>query len=141
MAYRGNVCNRQLIQARQVVLSRQLILGLAVWLVACSEDLPALDLRVIRGEVDLSRQVPGDWDRVCLLTPYTPTQLAAETTGLSTLEVAGLGIETSDRFHVLFFMRGEQVFAAYQVPRSKVDFAYNQPQCFARPAAIVSTRT
>lgn len=124
-----------------MVSVRQLALVLAASLAACSQELPTLDLRVIRGEVDLARQVPGDWDRVCLLTPYTSTGVAAEKTGLSMMEVAGLGLENSDHLHILFFMRGEQVFAAYQVPRQQVDFDYTQPTCLDKSDATLKAHS
>lgn len=107
---------------------------------ACSDSLPELELRAVQGRVNLAKQVPGDWDQICLLTPYTASVTAGEFTGLSALEVAEIGIADADDFNALFFMRGDQVFAAYQVSRDRIDFDYTQAQCFPKSEAELKVR-
>ncbi|MGR6871674.1 hypothetical protein ACU6U9_05060 [Pseudomonas sp. HK3] len=72
-------------------------------LTGCSQSLPPLELVVKNNHVDLAQQVEGNWDNVCILTPYTTPMQAAELTGLDVRDVSGTGIESSDSYNVLLF--------------------------------------
>lgn len=121
-------------------VTKQWLLVVFLAIYACSNKLPELDLRVNRGSVDLSRQVPGDWDRVCILTPHTSRATAAKKTGLPVLEMSETGITVGDAFNILLFARGKQIFAAYRVSRNNIDFAYSEPRCFPKAAAELAVR-
>ena len=99
-------------------------------LTGCSQPLPSLELVVENNHVDLAQQVEGGWDRVCILTPYTTPVQAAELTGLDVPDVSGTGIESSDSYNVLLFMKGGRLNNAYQVNRAKVEFNLTAPWCF-----------
>lgn len=109
-------------------------------LAACSSDFPELSLREVKGSVDLSRQVQGNWDRACILTPKTTPQQGSAVTGLPTSIIVQSGISANDSFNVLFFLKAGQVFSAYRVPLEKIQFADLQPRCFERSQAVLDTR-
>jgi hypothetical protein len=110
------------------MLKRLTILTLA--LVGCSQSLPQLSLTVENGHVDLAQQVDGDWDSVCILTPYITDNKAAKITGLNIVDVTGTGISSSDSFQVLVFLKDQALHNKYQVNFSDVRFDLTAPWCF-----------
>jgi hypothetical protein len=105
---------------------------LLVLLTGCSQSLSPLTLVVENGYVDLAQQVPGDWDRVCILTPYTTDKQAVKLTGLDHSQIAGTGIMSSDEFHVLVFLNAQSLYELYQVNRKNVEFNLTAPWCFSK---------
>lgn len=105
---------------------------LLVLLTGCSQSLIPLTLVVENGHVDLAQQVSGDWDRVCILTPYTTDKQASKLTGLDHSQIAGTGIMSSDSFHVLVFLNGQSLHGLYEVNRNNVEFNLTAPWCFSK---------
>lgn len=103
---------------------------LALLLTGCSQSLPPLALTVENGHVDLAQQVTGDWDSVCILTPYTTDTKAALITGLNVADIAGSGIASSDSFQVLVFLKDQALHSQYQVNFSDARFDLTTPWCF-----------
>lgn len=96
----------------------------------CSDSLPALTLSVENGHVDLAQQVEGDWDGVCVLTPYTTDKKAAILTGLKHSDISGTGIESSDSFQVLVFLKNQALHSKYSVSMETARFDLTAPWCF-----------
>jgi hypothetical protein len=105
---------------------------LALLLTGCSQPLPTLELEVKNGHVDLAQQVAGDWDNVCVLTPYTTDAQAAKLTGLEIKQISGTGIMSSDGFNVLVFLQNGALKNMYQVDRSEIEINLTEPWCFTK---------
>ncbi len=101
-------------------------------LTGCSPSLLPLSLEVENGHVDLAQQVSGEWDRVCILTPYTTDEQAVKLTGLDKRDIGDTGIVSSDGFNVLVFLNGTSLHGLYQVNREKVEFNLTAPWCFSK---------
>lgn len=87
--------------------------------------------------LDLATLGPKDWERMCVLGPYTNNQRANEILGFHWDAEGYTSIYSSDAINVLIFMRGNEVVAYDEVLRSKADFADLDPPCVARTTAIL----
>jgi len=105
---------------------------LALLLTGCSQSLPSLELTVENGHVDLAQQVAGEWDNVCVLTPYTTDAQAAKLTGLDIKDISGTGIMSSDSINVLVFLKDGELDRLYQVNREAVEINLTEPWCFTK---------
>jgi len=85
--------------------------------------------------VDLASIVPGDWDRVCFLGPYSTDEDAELLLGHSWSLKSNSSVGESDGISLLLFVRGDDVILAIDHPRNKGDFSQLDDQCFARSQA------
>lgn len=111
------------------MLKRLAILTL-ILVTGCSDTLSTLTLSVENGHVDLAQQVEGDWDSVCILTPYTTDIKAGILTGLKQSDISGTGIESSDAFQVLVFLKDQALHSKYRVSMQTARFDLTAPWCF-----------
>lgn len=123
---------------RNTLIRCTALLSVPLILNACSNELPDLDLHTNRGHIDLARQVPGDWDRVCILTSDTTPETAADATGAEVLASSLGGLRQDEQTDLLFFLRGRQIFAAYSIPSDSIEFGQALPHCLARDNAILN---
>ena len=86
--------------------------------------------------VNLATVVQTDWDKVCILGPYSTSKHANETLGFSwPLEVKST-IGTSDRIALLLFVKNHEIVEFVEHPRRDGDFANLSRQCVTREKAI-----
>jgi len=104
-------------------------------LLSCSSAVNDLSLRSHNGEVDLTQQIPGDWQKVCLFTPYTTGLMGQELSGIDSEAIEKMGIHNSDSFTVLALINADDSYTFYRVSRRDTAFAYTQSQCFNRSAS------
>ncbi|WP_283788540.1 hypothetical protein QNI23_001070 [Bermanella sp. WJH001] len=109
---------------------KPIILLTLILTAGCSDSLSTLTLSVENAHVDLAQQVEGDWDSVCILTPYTTDENAAKVTGLNITDVKGTGIENSDSFQVLVFLKNQALHRKYRVSMENARFELTAPWCF-----------
>lgn len=88
-----------------------------------------------RKSVDLAVAVPGDWDRVCVLGPYSSDAEAAETLGFKWPAEFLTGIEHSDGISLLIFVKGKTVLSYIEHPRVSGDFSNLRGRCFPHGSA------
>ena len=99
---------------------------------------PRLSRRVAdveRPVIDLAEVVPGDWDRVCVLAPYTNNEQAEHVLGFAWDVERHTDIASSDGEVVLVFIRGQSVVDYTEHDRVHGDLAQLTPPCLLRSAA------
>jgi len=88
-----------------------------------------------KGTVDLSIAVPGEWQRVCVLGPYSNNETASQTLGFAWNVESRSSIRSSDGISVLAFVEGNEVVAYAEHERRFGDFAGLSGRCFVRARA------
>lgn len=85
--------------------------------------------------VDLASAVPGKWDRVCILGPYSSNAAAAETLGFTWPAETLTSIEDNEGISLLIFVQGESVIDYVEHRRDLGDFTNLTGRCFPRTSA------
>lgn len=80
--------------------------------------------------VDLRAVGAGDWDRVCVLGPYSGSQAAQETLGFAWRVESRSSIGENDSISLLLFVQGQQVAHSTEHPRDQGDFSGLSGRCF-----------
>ena len=111
---------------------------LLVSLVACDSTrrASAIESELARTQrVDLARVMPGVWDRVCILGPYSTDQDAAVLVGAPWSLRDNSSAWASDGVSALVFVRGNTVVSSLDISRAKGDFSALSDKCFAHSGA------
>lgn len=85
--------------------------------------------------VDLASAVPGEWERVCILGPYSNDAAAARTLGFRWSAETLTGIEQNDGISLLVFVKDATVADYVEHPRDSGDFTNLSGRCFPRAGA------
>jgi hypothetical protein len=119
-----------------------LLAALVGLLSACSESDPGISVsiagqfrRSAGANVDLVEANPGDWDRVCVLGPYSDNAAAKRVLGFDWNVEGRTPIRRNDGIAVLLFVRGNEVTEHIEHPRNLGDFVPNSRKCIARADA------
>lgn len=105
----------------------------AATLGGCTDsDATILKLRPLDGRLDLATRLPGAWDRVCVLAPYSTDRHAREVLGIDADISLHTRIVYSDSIALLVTIGNDQVTGMFEVPRDSVDFAHLGGECFSR---------
>jgi hypothetical protein len=110
-----------------------LLIAICAALVGCGSsavsDAIAAQLRSTN-VVDLRAVGAGDWDRVCVLGPYSGHQAAQETLGFAWPVESRSSIGKNDSISLLLFVQGQQVARSAEHPRDQGDFSGLSGRCF-----------
>jgi hypothetical protein len=87
--------------------------------------------------INLALLGPFDWDRVCVLTPYSNNDNAQTVLGFTWNATGKTSIGGSDTINVLVFALKNEVVAYVEHPRNKGDFSELLPRCLTRAKAWV----
>ena len=119
-----------------------MLAALAGPLAACNDADPAISVsiagqfrRSAGAKVDLVEANPGEWDRVCILGPYSDNAAARQTLGFDWNVEGRTPIRRNDGIAVLLFVRGNEVTEHIEHPRNLGDFVPNSRKCIARADA------
>jgi hypothetical protein len=85
--------------------------------------------------IDLATAVPGNWDRVCILGPYSRNAAAAKTLGFEWPAESHSRIAGNDGISLLVFVRGNAVENHVEHPRRAGDFSNLSGRCFSQSDA------
>lgn len=85
--------------------------------------------------VDLATAVPGNWDRVCVLGPYSNNAMAAQVLGFTWPVETLTEIEHNDGISLLVFVQGESVAKHVEHSRRSGDFSNLTGRCFSQANA------
>jgi hypothetical protein len=88
-----------------------------------------------RKTVDLASAVPGNWERVCVLEPYSTDASAAEALGFKWPAERLTDIADNDGISLLIFVQGQSVLGHVEHPRRAGDFSNLTGRCFPRASA------
>ena len=81
-------------------------------------------------ELALASIGPEDWDRMCVLTPYSTNKNAQATLGFPWNAERRTGIESRDDMYVLAFVNDDQVAMYLEMPRHEEDLLHSETLCF-----------
>jgi hypothetical protein len=87
--------------------------------------------------IDIAAAAPGDWDRFCVLTPYTNNERAEKVLGFKWDAESNTSIASNDGINVLVFIQENKVAAFAEHPRNSGDFSKMKPSCLKRQSARV----
>lgn len=88
-----------------------------------------------RKGVDLAAAVTDNWDRVCILGPYSSDAVAAETLGFKWSAETLTDIERDDGISLLVFVQDKSVIDYVEHSRGSGDFSNLTGRCFSRTSA------
>jgi hypothetical protein len=84
----------------------------------------------------LAEHTAFEWDKVCVIGPYTPDDRVDSLTGIQGAAGLAHGIRSSDAINVLMFISKDRVAASIAHPRNKGDFAREvNDTCYSRSQA------
>ncbi|MGM9482203.1 hypothetical protein ACS5PN_13525 [Roseateles sp. NT4] len=113
----------------------------ALLLTACTRADPGISDRLSAlvdsgaAAIDMALLGPADWQKVCVLQPYTSNERAEQILGFKWDAASKSSIGTNDGIHLLVFVKGSDVVAYAEHPRSKGDFLKLSPHCLSRSHA------
>ena len=118
---------------------RFLILILVLSLPGCStRSSETLVLDTDSGIIDLAEQLPGEWQRVCILPPYSTNRTARELLGFDYDVESRSAIPASDGITLLLAVDNGTVVGAFEIGRRNIDFASLGAVCYGRSEARFS---
>ena len=88
-----------------------------------------------RKSVTLSKAVPGTWERVCILGPYSDNKAAKNMLGFEWNAEIRTSISSNDGISLLLFVKGKEVLDYVAHARNNGDFSNLSGKCFSREKA------
>ncbi|WP_386066314.1 hypothetical protein ACFJIW_17475 [Tahibacter sp. UC22_41] len=85
--------------------------------------------------IDLATIAPGDWERVCILGPYSNDAAAVRILGFQWPVELSTDIEWDEGISLLLFVKDGAVTDHVELPRRSGDFAPLSGRCFLRSDA------
>jgi len=119
---------------RRIAVICSILVVLAAWY--AYSRVQVLHLHPMAGRIELSEALPGEWDRVCVLSPYSTNEMAEEIVGKSVNVELRSSIDGSDSIALLVTMKSGRVEKLIEVPRNSVDFAALGGKCFPREDSV-----
>lgn len=86
--------------------------------------------------MSLAESVPGIWEKVCILGPYSDNQAAKRILGFEWDVERKTSIHKNEGATLLLFIRGNSVVQYAEHSRAKGDFTNLSGQCFSRQSAV-----
>ena len=111
------------------------IIILVIGLLGCSEETlqaQELEFNLSKAYVDLAETLIGDWERVCVITPYSSNEYASEVIGFDVNVEERSDISALDDISLLVTVKNQNIEDMYEVPRENIDFSSLGAQCYAR---------
>jgi hypothetical protein len=119
------------------------VLVLLLLVVACNRTTSEISKEITRhfessgGKlINLAEAVPGSWEKVCILGPYSDDKAAKETLGFEWNAELKSSIQSNEGIALLLFVRGNEVVEFVEHSRRHGDFTNLTRKCFSREKAI-----
>jgi hypothetical protein len=125
--------------------SRAALAALLFWLLSVAACAPrsevsasiARNIKATEGKaVNLVAAVPGSWERVCILAPYSDNAAAKRTLGFEWDVERKTTIQNNEGISLLLFVKSQSVVQFTEHPRSAGDFSNLTGRCFTQEAAV-----
>ena len=84
------------------------------------------------GSLNLAQAVPGAWEEVCVLGPYSDNIAASNTLGFDWNAESKTSIQSNDSIALLVFVKDGDVLEYVEHPLADGDFSRLSGKCFAR---------
>ena len=119
-----------------------LLLAVTLLFAACSQDqgISSALARTVDSNsatVDLATVGPPNWERVCILGPYSSNERAQQILGFKWDAHGKSSIASNDGINLLVFVRGQKVVGFAEHPRNKGDFLKLSSTCLSRSNAVL----
>jgi hypothetical protein len=122
-----------------VKLSQDLLICASVLLslnaLSCSDRSlqgKSFKLEISNNQIDLAERLPGQWDRVCVLGPYTDNARATNVLGFTVEVEAATKITDFDDIALLVTSQGQTAVNLWEIARTNVDFSVMAGECYDR---------
>lgn len=119
------------------------VVGLIVLACGPTRD-PGLEREILQtpegAVLDLSQLVRREWDRLCIVTPYSTPDRAQQITGATWSGFDRSGIQHRDDVYLLAFIRDMRVIHSALVSR-RLDFSVTDITCFPADSAKFEFRS
>ncbi|MDO6692548.1 hypothetical protein Q4574_04585 [Aliiglaciecola sp. 3_MG-2023] len=112
-----------------------LIILLAVVSCTKQQTAPTRLFDVSIGVIDLSRELMGNWEKVCFITPYTNNDAVKQLLGFNFDVENKSAISVLDSITLVVTVNGNQVTEYFETPRHNIDFSSLQAKCFTKSNA------
>lgn len=114
-----------------------------VLLFACSrlEEAPIQTFDYSKGIINLDSVTQRDWDRVCIILPYTTDEYATEILGVDFSVMENSGIAVDEGITLLVLMLDKKVIHYFETPRNNVDFSSLGAGCIPKGSAKFRVKT
>ena len=87
--------------------------------------------------IEMAKQVPGDWDRMCVFRFAVPPEIVHQVIGFAWPEVFDTGIDTSRKHNLIVFIKQMTVQQSLMHEMSNGDFTGERPAyCIPRDSAV-----
>jgi hypothetical protein len=86
--------------------------------------------------VNLTEAVPGPWEKVCILGPYSDNKATQTTLGFDWNAEANTSILSNQGISLLLFVQGTEIVKSVEYLRRNGDFTNLSRQCFQREQAF-----
>ncbi len=111
----------------------RLYMLMAVMLIGCHNNNEGVLAPAIEDNtIDLSKEIPGSWEKVCILSPYTSEEQAYEILGFKSDVAEQSGISLNDSFALLVAVKGDSIHRSYEISRGYVDFSGLGGACYKK---------
>lgn len=104
-------------------MNKYIIVVLCLLSISCSEyyGAPSKTLDISSGTVDLSKQLQGNWDKVCLLTPYFNNESTENVLGFKFNVEEKSRIFVSDSITLVVTVKNNEILKRYEISRNNID--------------------
>jgi hypothetical protein len=116
-------------------------LVLIFFLFACSYgevEAPRLNFDYAEEPIELTEYVDGNWEKVCVLGPYSDNAAASELLGFHWPLKSLSSVWVNDGVSLLLFVRSKEVLSYYEVARAPYDFSVFSNSCIERALSSFS---
>ncbi|MGV6827447.1 MAG: hypothetical protein ACWA5Q_10765 [bacterium] len=118
-----------------IIIVLLLLLAAIIWR-GFKQPAQSIVLDTSSSTIKLADALPGNWQRVCVVGPYSSNRHAHEITGIPVKVQQRSSIYTSDSIALLVTLTGQEEIGLFEISRGNVDFASLGGRCFDRVAAI-----
>ena len=91
--------------------------------------------------VNLTEVLSSEWEKVCILGPYSDNKATEKTLGFKWDVESASKIATNDSIALLLFVKDKNVIESVEHPRRDGDFTNLSRKCFAREMASFHHQT
>ena len=85
--------------------------------------------------INLPLDIKSDWDKFCVITPYSTEKYASEILGIDFVVMDKSNISVAENITLLVFMNKNDVIQYFETPRNNVDFTSLGARCFKKSEA------
>lgn len=86
----------------------------------------------LSSQIDFSREIAGEWDRLCVFGPYSSSEFASSVLEFDWDLEANSGVYLLDSISLIVAVHESEVVALYEIDREHADFSGLSGKCYLR---------